>query len=695
MTPQQLCQKVGSGPWTSRIAVAAGLALVALAIFAGPAPAAPAAATPAAPPGPAVSTAAPPPGSDAPTPAVLAPETLARLVAVRDPRISPDGGLVAFTASDSLDPTLVQIWLADVDGRRPPRPFTAGGRSAHSPRWSPKGDQLLFLSASGDTAAEQIRIINLAGGGSRLVTEEPRGVTDMSWSPDGSLVAYLAPGAPPPPGDPVNAAMPKPGVRLRIREMASGRTWTASPDSVSVWDARWSPDGRRLAVLFTRPGSIGEWRRGMLAVVRTDGSRWSRIAGRVDPTQNTAWSPDGKLLAFYALPAARYAYPALHIVRAGGRDIWRIVPPDFQGTDEGILWTAATGLVVNGFEGVRCFLTRIDPATGARTRLPERWVSPGDAGRSVSASTTGTLAWLSDGIDHPAEVFALNAGGGAPRRLTHSNHQLEHVEFAPPQPVTWTSFDGRRIEGLLFLPPQTFPRPVPLIVQPHGGPSWHWTLGFFADAHNPALFLAPRGYALFYPNPRGSTGYGEAFNSLNRGDLGGGDYRDIQAGIDSLVAAGVADGRRLAIDGYSYGGFMTAWAISQSDRFRCAVAGGGPTDFFTDYTQNELTPWWHREYLGADPWDDPAAYRAHSPLFRVRDIRTPILIVHGAEDTRVSPAQSRELHAALTRLGAPAELRIYPREGHGFTEMGHQVDFMRRQLAWFERWLGRPSTPRR
>lgn len=619
-----------------------------------------------------------------PRPAAPTPESLVRLAAISEPRIAPGGEQIAFVLSDSLDPRLAQIWLIDNREGARPHPFTAGGGRAHTPRWSPDGRQLLFLTARGDTAAEQVQIIDLDGGESRPVTREPNGVADMEWSPDGTRLACVVPGGPARAGDPADQSIRPPGSRLRVRDMVSGETITISPDTANVWNFAWSPDGARVAVLFTRPGSFGEWRRGMLAIVDADGRGWRRIPGRFDPIQGVAWSPDGARLAACAMPATEYTCSILHVMNSDGSNLRRLAAPDLPETDTGVWWTAAGGLIVNAHAGVRCFITRIDPDSGERTRLAGRWA---DLGTDLSVARDGQLAWTSAGPDHPGDLYRWAPTEPRALRLTFVNPQLLDRPWIEPQPVTWTSFDGRRIEGILFTPSGPYHAPFPTIVIPHGGPAWHWSLGFFADAHNPAQLLAARGYACFLPNPRGSTGYGEAFNALNRGDLGGGDFRDIEAGVDSLIAAGLADSARLAIGGFSYGGYMSAWSVAHTRRYRCAIVGAGPMDFLSDYSQNDLTPYWQQEYLGGSPWNDPTNYLARSVMTYVGRIACPVLIVHGSDDIRVPAAQSRELYTALRERKVPVEFLLYPREGHGFNDPAHQIDFAKRQLTWYERWL--------
>jgi len=612
---------------------------------------------------------------------------LAFLAQAYEPRVSPDGSQVAFVVADSIDPTLRQVVLAPTSGGVRPRPFTAGGRSAERPRWTPDGTRILFLSARQDTAVRQIQIIALAEGESRPLTGEARGVVDMAVAPDGEQLAYLVPGPRSTGGDPINAAATPTGSRLRLRRIDDPTTTTISPDTANVWRFAWSPDSRHLAVLFTRPGSFGEWRRGRLAILDTKDNRWSPVPGRWAPIQDLAWSPDGDSLAVYGLPAADYAYPILHVVPIKGLNTGtpiRLSTPEHAESFTNVAWTRGGGLVVIAQAGVRSYLTRIEPITGERTRLAECWT---ELDTDFSMSGDGTLAWLSGGLDGPSDVYALLPGEPDPRRLSILNPPLARRTWAAPVVVTWTSFDGRRIEGILFEPPAETPRPCPMVVMPHGGPSWHWSLGFYADCHNPARYLAERGCAVFLPNPRGSTGYGEIFNTLNRRDLGGGDWKDIEAGVDSLVGAGLADPARLAIDGFSYGAFLAAWSLARNDRYRCAVIGAGPMNFLSGFTEDDLFPFWQEEFLGGLPWSQASHYLDHSPLTGVAGIREPVLIVHGRDDVRVPLAQSRELFVALTDQGTPVDFRIYPREAHGFNERKHQVDYMERQWHWFERHL--------
>ncbi|HEX7880557.1 MAG TPA: hypothetical protein VF720_14175, partial [Candidatus Eisenbacteria bacterium] len=374
---------------------------------------------------------------------------LVNLAGATLPRLSPDGSRVAFVLADSLDPTLRQIALAVTEEGIRPRPLTAGGRSADNPRWTPDGKHLLFLTSASDTSLPQIRIIDPTGGESRTLTGEPRGVADMHVSPDGRLLAWLVPGPLNPGGDPVDPMMRPPGTKLRWRELDGTKTTTLSPDSANVWRFAWAPDNRRVAALYTRPGKFGEWRRGMLAIADIESGEWRRVPGLWDPNNDVAWSAGGDSLAAYRLPALDRAYPVLHVMSVDDLDASpanRITPPDARYTEHGVIWTSGGGLVVASWEGVRTFLTRIDPASGRRTRLAECW---NELSTDFSMNDAGVLAWISGGLDGPADIYARLPGDAASRRLSILNPQLAEREWPAPEVVTWRSRDDLTIEGIL------------------------------------------------------------------------------------------------------------------------------------------------------------------------------------------------------------------------------------------------------
>ncbi|HEU4402113.1 MAG TPA: S9 family peptidase [Candidatus Polarisedimenticolia bacterium] len=280
------------------------------------------------------------------------------------------------------------------------------------------------------------------------------------------------------------------------------------------------------------------------------------------------------------------------------------------------------------------------------------------------------------------------APGRPARRLTTLNPQIAALRLGAQSEITWkNSKDGRLIYGVLITPLDfQSGRRSPLIVQPHGGPEWAYWLGW----HSWSQLLASNGYAVLLPNPRGSDGQGWQFIEANRDDWGGMDFRDIMDGVDDLIKRGIADPDRLGIGGWSYGGFMSAWAVTQTDRFKAAVVGAAVTDLFSMYGTTDIPTFQTRYFLDL-PFKRRAAYDGHSPMSFIQNCKTPSLILHGQADERVPVSQGWEFYTGLRALGVETEMVVYPREPHGFEERAHEVDRFRRILDWYDRHLKEPA----
>jgi dipeptidyl aminopeptidase/acylaminoacyl peptidase len=291
---------------------------------------------------------------------------------------------------------------------------------------------------------------------------------------------------------------------------------------------------------------------------------------------------------------------------------------------------------------------------------------------------------LCQGPGQAPELYRCDLCGGAARRLTHLNAAAEKLALGRSEIIRWPSSDGLEIEGQVVYPPgYRKGRAYPAILIIHGGPPGRFRsdLGLL-----PFQLLAAAGYLVLAPNPRGSSGYGEDFAKANFEDWGGGDYRDLMAGVDHLIEQGLADPKRLGVWGASYGGYMTAWVVSQTDRFRAAICQCGLTNLFSFNGQTDI-PSFLQYYLGASPYDDPERFRARSALTFIRQVRTPTLFLHGEQDVRVPIAQSYEMYWGVRHMGVDTEFVIYPREGHGIGETPHQRDLYGRALEWFKQRL--------
>jgi dipeptidyl aminopeptidase/acylaminoacyl peptidase len=341
-------------------------------------------------------------------------------------------------------------------------------------------------------------------------------------------------------------------------------------------------------------------------------------------------------------------------------------------------------------EGVRRKLAYLSIEDDALSEV-EEMLGPYYGGANFSVSRDGSkVAMLKGERNRPPDVWAKELGFlGKRRSLTDLNPWIDDREIGETSVVEWESRDGTRIEGVLYLPPgyQKGTR-YPAVISVHGGPQWAWWLGWHGTWHEWALALSCRGFVVLLPNPRGSLGYGVGFARANFDDLGGGDYEDIAAGADYLLREGIADEKRLGICGWSYGGAMTAWAITQTDRFRAAVVGAGVTNLYSFHGTTDITPTFLAKYLREVPYLRPEAYRSHSAVQFVKNAGTPTLVLHGEEDTRVPVGQAYEFYHGLVQTGCRADLVVYPREGHGFSEIRHQIDVVDRIVGWFELYLG-------
>jgi dipeptidyl aminopeptidase/acylaminoacyl peptidase len=351
-----------------------------------------------------------------------------------------------------------------------------------------------------------------------------------------------------------------------------------------------------------------------------------------------------------------------------GANLDRLVEDYHWGKDGSI-----TLLAANGFANQLVTYT----ADGSRHDLAPAPVSPG----TFALAETGEIAFVSQSATRPQEVWIWDQKNPA-QQVTHLNDSWEDYALAAPEFYSYKSFDGLEI-GAALLKPQgaAANSKLPLIALIHGGPTGRWQ----DSIETWGQLLAARGYAILYPNIRGSVGYGQKFVEANRGDWGGADFKDVMAGIDDLIKRGIADPNRLAIGGWSYGGYMSEWAITQTNVFKAAVSGAGLSDLISEFGTEE-GPAYDEWFFGV-PWENPTGFLNSSPFVHFKDARTPTLILQGDADTTDPLGQSQELYRGLKRYGVETELVVYPREPHGFREEKHLLDRLNRILAWYEKYL--------
>jgi dipeptidyl aminopeptidase/acylaminoacyl peptidase len=613
--------------------------------------------------------------------------------AFNDVAVAPDGQHFAY-ADDAVHVGSVANPAHTI------RVTTCAGCSGSAIVWSPDSLRLAFVSTDAKGQGD-IAVADLTGP-VRIVTHAHGPLSTPRWSPDGSRIAFLySPGAPKAPS-PLQPGTPDAGVvgstyyeqRLAVVPAAGGPIRLLGPADLNVYEYDWSPDGTRFAASAAHGDGDANWWIAALYTIDLAGGNAKRIHRPDLQMASPRFSGDGSRIAYICGIMSDEAVTGGDIcvvAAAGGAAV--DVTPDFDASVTTIDWRGSrnTILATDNRLGKTCVTTfGIDTSSHH-----DRWCGPesifansyagivaGDNGLALSRDGS-VSAVIRQSVTAPPEI-ALGPIG-AWRRITSANANVPRLTGAAHS-ITWTS-DGITVQGLLIEPLGYHKgTSTPLVTLVHGGPSYAWSPMFPAGLEAFGGVLAARGYAVFEPNPRGSYGGGEAFTRANVKDFGGGDLRDILAGLDAANAVIPTNPKRVGIAGWSYGGYMTMWAITQTNRFKAAVAGAGLSDWLSYYGTNGIDTWM-LPFFGATVYDDPAVYAKSSPITYIKNVHTPTLMVGGTLDDEVPITQSYEYWHALRALHVPAQLVVYPGEGHLFNKPADQLDVFRRLAGWFDRWL--------
>ncbi len=623
------------------------------------------------------------------------PEMAVNLRVPSDVQTSPDGSRVAFVvapiAHEETRPKS-ELWLADVSGDGGARRFTFSNAEDRMPRWSPDGTKIAFLSDRAERGTAQVHMIDAAGGEARRLTDAKRGADAIAWAPDGQSLTFTADrlafaGQQDPPGEIyVASKADRPRVIVLI-PLEGGEPRVVGPATGHVWLYSWSSNGKYIATVTTGSNrlddTIGNVRLSVIDVA-THAERTLRVLPFVPDVLQ--WSPDGSQLLMLDDTGEHPDDTRVILIEVDTGDVRTLEPGDTTPS-----WAAWVGdgsrLLVLTAEGYWTPLELVDMSTHHTRRL-ELLPEGGNIAGAFSLSADGrTVSLVWQDPQTSAEVWAGSLDGEL-RCLTHLNPELDGLKLATMEPVEWPASDGIMIEGWLARPHGADPsKPLPLIVHVHGGPTARWGANFRGSWHDWWQNLAAAGYAVFRPNPRGSTGRGASFTASNRNDLGGMDYDDIMQGVDWLIDSGAADPERIGMLGWSYGGFIATWTVTDTDRFKAVVAGAAVTNWPSKVGTTDIRPMNEARFPGK-LHEEPDAFWERSPIRFVGNAKTPTLVVHGQADPRVPPTQGVEFYLGLRSVGVPTDMVTYPRQKHGFHERAYHLDLLKRIIAWFDQWMG-------
>jgi dipeptidyl aminopeptidase/acylaminoacyl peptidase len=629
-------------------------------------------------------------------PAAVTPGGIVTLRSVSDPQTSPDGKRVLFVLSHARDSTATAqesgIWLTSTTSQQRSEPLPVSADGDFSPRWSPSGSVIAFLSARahGDSTLNgttQIYTSDASGRSARRLTSVRTGVSSFSWSPDGRFIAFVAPDTAAPPrtrSDAIIYNAPARLSRIWMADVATRNTRQITTDNFDVREVVWSPDGRELAAVTAPSASNDDMFH--LSVVAID-----RSTGKVARVLNDnatgvggalRWSPDGRWITFFENSPKKGAF-WLAAVPASGGEV-RGVLKDMPVTVLAVEWMKDSAepcvLVIRGTHQE---ILRVDMRTGAYRKLADVLASQG----TFALSTNGRdVVYTNESATSPADIWLLDANGKS-FALTNLNPHARAWRLGAVRDFHWKNTrDGLALDGVLVLPPDYVAgKRYPTVVQTHPGDLPWWT-GWIGTWWAWGQLLGSHGYVVFMPNYRGVNGYGWQLKET-LGDWGEMALHDLLDGVDALVREGIADPERLGIGGWSNGGFMTEWTITHTNRFKAAVAEAAHSDMFSLYGTSQSAPPFLRANFGSTPYVNRAQYDAHSPIAFVDSVRTPTLLLHGQNDRGVPLGQAQEFYRALLERGVETQLVVYPREGHGISELPHRTDLQARVLEWFDRHL--------
>lgn len=633
------------------------------------------------------------------------PELSMQYKSIRGTAMSPDGRLIAYVVREPLmkgekSEYLSHIWVVSTDGKSDVQ-YTRGEKSASNPSFSPDGEFLAFTSSR--SKKNQVWVMRVMGGEAEQVTEAKNGVATYQWSPDGEYIAYTM--KDPDTEEEEKARKEKRDVilvdqnfkynhlyKVTVAKDEDGKrnTKRLTSGDFHIMSFDWSPDNKHIVFSHKPDPRTNTSRSGTdISMVPADSGAVKPLVARPGADRNPEYSPNGKWVAFisHGGQPENIGLGDLYIISAAGGTPKKLAETPDRNI-RSIEWSS---------DGKRIFLTETFRTFRHVLAVPLNGNEPGfiTSGDGIFGSVsfnrkTSQMAFTYQNFNTPVEVYTSPVRKLDMKKLTEVNENVPKPKMGRTELIKWKSKDGLDIEGLLTYPVNyEKERSYPLILNIHGGPAGVYTQSFTG---NPSIYMiqyfAQKGYAVLRSNPRGSTGYGKDFRYANFKDWGFGDYEDIMSGVDKVINMGVGHPDSLCVMGWSYGGYMTSYVVTKTNRFKAASMGAGLPNLISMTTTTDI-PDYLVAHMGGELWEDYETYEKHSAIYRIKNVTTPTQVIHGAKDLRVPFTQGQEFYVALSRIGVPTEMVVYPRTPHGPREPKFLMDVSERILTWFEKHLGR------
>ena len=632
------------------------------------------------------------------------PELQIKVKAVGSPRVSPDAKRIVYTVSEAVTTAdrsefVTQIWMANLDTKQNFQ-LTFGDKSSSNPQWSPDGNWIAFTSNRKDNKSN-LYLLSVNGGEAEPLTDVKTGVNNFAWAPDGRSIAFTMTDAKTDDEEKndkgrndfrwvdENIKLSRLYV-INVQKDGNGKREPKklTTQNYQVTDFDWSADSSHIAFSYTKTPLANDWTTADVSIVDVASGNVTVLANTPAAESSPVYSPDGKSIAIQLSDnPPRWAQSGFIQIfsTTGGQP--KTLAASFDGGPGIAGWSADSKRIY--FTEAKGTGTQFYVIDVAANRIDEIKSSTAVYG-AANLNRNGTMfGMVRQTADTPGEVFVSPVAKLEPVQISSANRDLKLPPVGRTEVITWKSKDGKQIEGLLTYPVgyQAGQR-VPFILNVHGGPA-----GVFQQTYiggrgvYPLATFASRGYAILRANPRGSSGYGVDFRRANLKDWGFGDYEDLMAGVDKVIEMGVADPDRLGVMGWSYGGFMTSWIVTQTNRFKAASAGAPVTNLMSFNGTSDI-PAFVPDYFGGQFYEAMDLYQKHSPIFNVKNVVTPTMIQQGDADIRVPISQGYEFYNALKVKGVPTRMLVLPRQPHGPTEPKMQLAAKKANLEWFDKYIG-------